>query len=292
MTDALVETPIQLRTADGFELYVRRFEDRTRAWLRTFLVVHGHGEHGGRYRQLAAWFSARGVRLYVVDLRGHGRSGGARGHTPSLRAMLGDLDLVAERAHDESGAPITLVGHSAGGLIGIAYALDRPHRLEAAVISAPALRLRVRVPRWKRILARITPAVAPTLTMATGLDARGLSHDAAVVAAYRQDPLNHDRISTRFNAETFARGEELIARAAQLRVPVLLLQGGSDPIVDPEGTRRFYERAQPALRAMRVYPSLYHEIFNEPEHEQVFQDVEDWLAQRRALADAGWNPPP
>lgn len=292
MTDALRETPVRLQTRDHLELFVRRFEQEGTAGSATFVVVPGLGEHSGRYRHFAAWFAARGVRSYVVDLRGHGHSGGARGHAPSLTALLDDLDLVVARAADEASSRITLVGHSTGALIAIAYALDRPQRLDGAVFSAPALRLRVRVPAWKRALARVTPALVPTLALRTGLDAGGLSRDRAVVDAYRQDPLVHDWITARFNAETFARGEGLIARAGELRVPFLMLQGGSDPIVDPSGTTRFFERAQAPGRALRVYPSLYHEIFNEPEQAQVFADIEDWLTQRRAQKDAGWNPPP
>jgi alpha-beta hydrolase superfamily lysophospholipase len=290
MMDGLQETSVRLRTADGLELHVRRFDASQGAPRSTFVVAHGHGEHSGRYRAFAAWFAARGVRLYAIDHRGHGLSGGPRGHTPSLQAMLDDLDQVVTLAAQDRAGPVTLVGHSLGGLIAIAYALDRPQRLETAVFSAPALKLRVRVPGWKRALARLTPAVAPRLTMPTGLDPAGLSRDARVADAYVGDPLVHDRISTRFNAETFARGEQLIARASELRVPFLLLQGGSDPIVDPDGAHRFFERAQAPGRALKVYPDLYHEIFNEPEQDQVFQDIVDWLAEERARVGAGWNP--
>jgi alpha-beta hydrolase superfamily lysophospholipase len=266
-----------LQSADGLELFGRRVRAPrvSRRW--TFVVEHGLGEHGGRYERFAAWFASRGAELFIVDIRGNGRSGGPRGHAPGLQALLDDLDLAVQLALKQAGRPLVLVGHSTGGEIGIAYALAHPEHLDRAVFSAPSLKLRLKVPAWKRALGRVMPAVMPRLTLPTGLDASGLTHDPLVNQAYIDDALVHDQISARFNAETFAKGESLIARAPELNVPFLLLQGGDDPIVDPDGGRRFFERATAPGRASIVYPGQYHEIFNEPEQEQVFSDILAWL---------------
>lgn len=279
----LAADAVTLRSADGLDLFIRRFAQAGVGRRWTFVVWHGLGEHGGRYERFAAWFAARGAVLYVADMRGHGRSGGPRGHAPSLAALIDDVDRVVQFARQRAGGPVVLIAHSTGAEIGIAYALAHPDRLDRAVYSAPTLKLRVPVPAWKRALGRLTPAVLPRLTLGTGLDAGTLTHDPRVNQAYRDDPLVHDRITARFNAETFARGESVIARAAELRVPFLLLQGGDDPIVDPDGARRFFARAQAPSRAFIEYPGQYHEIFNEPEQEKVFADILGWLEQ---------NPPP
>jgi alpha-beta hydrolase superfamily lysophospholipase len=272
------ESTATLKTADGLDLCLRRWETEGVPLKWTFIVVHGLGEHSGRYQQLAEWFTARGATVYAMDHRGHGRSGGQRGHAPSLKALLDDIDLVITRARTERGGPIVLIGHSFGGLLAIAYALDRPDRVDRAVFSAPALVPAVKVPGWKRALADVLPKVAPKASFKNEIDANVLSHDPRIAPAYRGDPLVHNQITAGLYGDTIARGEEFIRRAPELRVPFLLLHGADDQVVDPVGSRRFYDRATAADRAFRLYPGLYHEIFNEVEHERVFQDIENWLA--------------
>jgi alpha-beta hydrolase superfamily lysophospholipase len=254
------------------------------------VLAHGLGEHSGRYAHLARWFGARGTGVYAIDHRGHGLSGGPRGHTDSMEAFVADLDLLVGRARAESGGPLVLVGHSMGGLIAIAYAMAHPDRIDRAVFSAPVLRVKAKVPGWKRALAGVAPYIAPRASFRTGLDAGGLSHDPEVVARYRADPLVHDRITSMANKATFERGEEFIRRAAELKVPFLLVHGGDDPLSDPEGSRRFFAAGTAPGRAIKIYPGLYHEIFNEPEQEQVFRDIESWLEPATSAERMGANP--
>jgi alpha-beta hydrolase superfamily lysophospholipase len=281
-----------LKTADGLDLFVRRWqtEDVPHRW--TFVVVHGLGEHGGRYQHLAEWFAPLGATVYAMDHRGHGHSGGQRGHAPSLEALLDDIDAVVMHAREESGGPVVLIGHSFGGLLAIAYALRDPDPIDRAVFSAPLLMVKVKVPGWKRALGKVLPRVAPRLSLSNEVDAEVLSHDPENARTYRSDPLVHDRISAGLYGDTVARGEEFIERAAELRVPFLLLHGRDDQIVDPLGSQRFFARATVPERAFCLYPGMYHEVFNEVEQEKVFQDVESWLSQRTDTHLTGWNPPP
>jgi alpha-beta hydrolase superfamily lysophospholipase len=286
------ESTATLKTADGLDLYVRRWQAEDVPHLWTFVVVHGHGEHGGRYEHLAAWFTPLGATVYAMDLRGHGRSGGPRGHAPNLDAVLEDIDTVVMRARTESGGPVVLIGHSFGGLLAIAYTLRHPDHIDKAVFSAPSLILKVKMPVWKRPLAKILPRVAPRVAVSNEVDANLLSHDPEVARRYAADPLVHNRITGGLYDGTIARGEEFIARAGEVRVPFLLMQGRDDQIVDPSGSQRFFARASAPDRAFCLYPGLYHEIFNEIEQEKVFQDVESWLTQRTDAHITGWNPPP
>jgi len=265
---------LRLRSRDGLDLAVRRWP-ATAPQRWTFVVAHGLGEHAGRYRRFATWFGARGVEVYAIDHRGHGISGGPRGHAPSQAALLDDLDQVVTLATRGQTKPV-LVGHSMGGVIAIAYALAHPDRIQRAVFSAPALMVRQRLPLWMQLLQ---PAhhVLPRLTVPNNLDVRSLSRDPAVVEAYQADPLVHDRISARLGAVTMGQGEALIAQAGGLRVPFLLLQGADDRLVDPQGSVRFFGAATAPGRAFKLYPGLYHEIFNEPEQARVYQDILDWL---------------
>jgi acylglycerol lipase len=286
------ESTARLETADGLAIYLRRWqsEDVPHRW--TFVVVHGLGEHGGRYQSLAEWFTPLGATVYAMDLRGHGQSGGQRGHAPSLDALLEDIDAVVVRARTEGGAPVVLIGHSFGGLLAIAYALEHPDHIEKAIFSAPALVARVKVPAWKRTLAGVLPKVAPKASFANEIDANLLSHDPATAPSYTSDPLVHNRITAGLYGDTIARGEEFITRAPEVRVPFLLLHGRDDQIVDPVGSQRFFARATAPDRASCIYPGLYHEIFNELEHAKVFQDIESWLTQATDTHLTGWNPPP
>ena len=268
-----------LKTADGLDLFVRRWQADGVPHRWTFVIVHGLGEHGGRYRHLAEWFAPRGATVYAMDHRGHGRSGGQRGHAPSLNALLDDVELVVHRAADEAGGPLVLVGHSFGGLLAIAYALDRPARLDRAIFSAPALVPKVKVPAWKQALAGVLPKIAPKASFANEIDPNVLSRDPAIGRAYVSDPLVHKQITAGLYANTIARGESFIARAPDLRVPFLLLHGRDDQIVDPSGSERFFAIATAPGRAFCLYPGLYHEIFNEVEKEKVFQDIDSWLTQ-------------
>jgi alpha-beta hydrolase superfamily lysophospholipase len=286
------ESTTTLKTADGLDLHLRRWQadDAPHPW--TFVIVHGLGEHGGRYQHLAEWFTPLGATVYAMDLRGHGLSGGPRGHTPSLEALLADIDAVVMRARAESGGPVVLIGHSFGGFLAIAYALRHPEHIDKAVFSAPLLIPKVKVPAWKRPLAQILPRVAPRVAVSNEVDANLLSHDPEVARRYASDPLVHDRITGGLYRDTVARGEEFIGRAAELRVPFLLMQGRDDQIVDPIGSQRFFARATAPDRAFCLYPGLYHEIFNELEQERVFQDLDSWLTQRTDAHVSGWNPPP
>lgn len=288
----MTETSVTLKSADGLDLQVRRWQDPAARKAWTFVVVHGLGEHSGRYQRFAEWFTGQGATVYAMDQRGHGRSGGPRGHAPSLNALVDDLDRVVRHAKRESGGPMVLVAHSFGGLIGIAYAMQHPEQLDRAVFSAPLLKVKVAVPAWKRAIARVLPRIAPRASLSNEVDARLLSHDPAVAPAYTADPLVHNRITAGLYGDTIARGEAFIARAGELRVPFLLLHGAQDQIVDPAGSQRFFARSSAPERALCFYPGMYHEIFNEVEQEMVFQDIESWLTQRTEAHLTGWNPPP
>ncbi|TMD23549.1 MAG: lysophospholipase [Chloroflexi bacterium] len=170
--------------------------------------------------------------------------------------------------------------------------LKHADHIDRAIFSAPLLMVKQRVPAWKRALSTILPRVAPGMSFSNEVDANLLSHDPANAPAYTSDPLVHDHITAGLYGDTIARGEEFITRAPELRVPFLLMQGRDDRVVDPLGAQRFFARAVAPDRAFCLYPGLYHEIFNELDHEKVFQDIESWLTQRTNGHLTGWNPPP
>ncbi|HET6806594.1 MAG TPA: alpha/beta hydrolase [Frateuria sp.] len=250
------------------------------------LIVHGLGEHAGRYGRLAAWFNARGYAVRSYDQRGHGRSPGRRGALSRPLELLDDLAEVHARFAAGLPAPPVLLGHSMGGLVALRAVLDRRVDPRALVLSSPALR--AWTPAWEQALAARLVRVLPNLPLRSGLPFEALSHESAVVAAYRSDPLRSGWITPRLARFIFESGRHCIARAASLPLPTLLLVAGADRLVDARGSRAFAAAAQPSGQlTTRVYETLFHELFNEaePARGHVLADLEAWLG--RTLPGAG-----
>jgi len=261
--------------ADGLRLF-------RRAWLPerpscVLLLVHGYAEHSGRYEEMAEWFAGRGAAVHAYDQRGHGLSGGTRCHVGRFEEFLDDLAVVLAAVQAEhSDLPVTLVGHSMGGLITLAYLTERKPVLASAVTSGAALAVGAVSP-LRVALARAVRRVLPRLAIGSGLDPQGLSRDPEVVRRYLDDPLIERTMTASLGAELLAAAPRTAARASQVGVPLLVLHGGADPICSAEGSRTFYAGVTTPGSALRIYPELRHEIFNEPEREAVWHDLWTWL---------------
>ena len=274
-----------LRMADGQQLH--RCEWPRCEWPladagAAVLIVHGLGEHSGRYARLAAWFNQRGYAVRSYDQRGHGMTPGQRGALRHVDDLLQDLALVY---HDYAGTlpqPPLLLGHSMGGLVAARAVLDGRIVPPALVLSSPALR--TREPAWLQQLARLLSRVVPSLPLRSRLAFEQLTHDAREASRYRDDPLRSGWITPRLADFIFRAGASSIADAAQLAVPTLLLVADSDAIVDPSGSRDFSRAAAPTGKlTTRYFSSLYHELFNEaePGRSQVLMQLGDWLERQR-----------
>ncbi len=276
--------PANLSTDDGLPLFLHDWPHA--APRGTVLIVHGLGEHGGRYAHVAAQLNAWGWRVLANDHRGHGRSGGERGRIASDDALLRDLSLVIDAARAGSTGPLLLLGHSMGGLIAARFvaeglqAAPAPwHReVDGLVLSSPALRIGMN--GFQKLLLATLGPLAPNLAVANGLEPSWVSRDPAVVAAYVADPLVHDRITPRLTRFIVDGGEFVRGVAPRWRVPTLLMWAGSDRCVAPSGSAEFAAAAPKAVLQAQVFEPLYHEIFNEPEQAQVFTRLQAWLQQR------------
>lgn len=269
-----------LSASDGTALFVADWLPEASApagGKRGVVLMHGLGEHCGRYRHVAQFFNDQGFLVRAYDHRGHGRSGGPRGDVPDGEAMLRDAALVIGDFAAALDAPPILLGHSMGGLIAARHAVEKRSPLSGLILSSPALA--VALSGGQKLLLKILSAVAPGLTLPNGLEQRYLSHDANVVQAYAKDPLVHAKISARLLNFMLASMEIVHAEAANLAIPALLAYAGDDHIVDPGGSAAL-AKVLPADAEVRVYPQLYHEIFNEPDAAPVFGDLRSWLAQR------------
>ena len=277
--DALPDTLTAFTASDGENLAVYDWPrpDTPRA---TVLLVHGLGEHAGRYDALARHLGAWGYAVRGYDHYGHGESSGPRGGLPWDTRLLDDLtDIVdATRARMPAGQPLVLLGHSMGGLVAARFVALGIRPVDALVLSSPALDAGLG-PVQKLLLATLQ-RIAPNLRVGNGLDAHYLSHDASVVRAYQADPLCHDRISVRLARFIAEAGPATVARAAHWQVPTLLLWAGADRLVNPAGSRAFASAAPKERVQAHCFEPLYHELFNEsPElAEPVRERLQHWLA--------------
>ncbi len=279
--DAIALAPLVM--ADGQALFLRDWPC-TQA-RGAVLIVHGLGEHSGRYERLARWFNQRGYAVRSYDQRGHGRTEGPRGALRHRDDLLEDLATVYHDYANHLPVEPLLLGHSMGGLVAARAVLDGRVVPPAMVLSSPALRSRE--PAWMLRLAHGLARVAPNLPLRNGLKLDGLSHDAKVIAEYRQDRFCHARVTPRLADVIFTSGTACIADAGTLAVPTLLLVAESDTLVDPAGSRAFSRRAATTGRlTTRFFPPLYHELFNEaePGRGQVLMQLGDWLARRAGAA--------
>jgi alpha-beta hydrolase superfamily lysophospholipase len=272
-----------LLTDDRLRLHVQRWPAPGPAGSArgTVQIVHGLGEHIGRYERVAAWLNAAGWHVVGHDQRGHGRSEGPRGSIPHPTALLADLSWVMDNVR-VPGRHV-LLGHSMGGLVAARYVAEglaeAPARwsreVDALVLSSPALDPGMNAAQ-KLLLAVLGP-LAPRLRVGNGLDPAWVCRDPAVVAAYTADPLVHDRITPAL-ARFIADGGPLVQqRAPRWRVPTLLMWAGADRCVAPAGSKRFAAAAPSSMVKSREWTDLAHEIFNEPEKDQVLAQLTRWL---------------
>jgi alpha-beta hydrolase superfamily lysophospholipase len=246
------------------------------------VLVHGLGEHAGRYDHVARRLNSWGFAVRGYDHYGHGESSGARGGLPGATRLVDDLaDIIGStRKRMEPGVPLVVLGHSMGGLVAAALVGLGQARVDGLVLSSPALDPGLN--GFQRFLLATLPRIAPNLAVGNGLDVNFISHDAAVVTAYRSDSRVHDRISprlARFIADT---GAEVIAKAPMWKVPTLLMYAGSDRLVNPAGSRAFAQSAPADVVTSHCFEPLYHEIFNEQDSEPVFAMLKQWLDARFA----------
>jgi alpha-beta hydrolase superfamily lysophospholipase len=271
-----------LTSHDGTQIFYRKFQAADeRAGL---VVAHGLGEHSGRYGNVVNRLLPANYTMWIPDHRGHGQSGGKKGHVLNFEQYLLDLRLIVELARAElaENRKMFLLGHSMGGLIALSFALQNPALIDGVIASSPALGMAVEVPAVKSILGKVMSFIWPGLLLGNELDATGISRDASVVSAYQNDPLVHDRVSARWFTEIISAMAEVNRQASRLQVPVLMQVAGDDHLVDAEASRRFFENLALDDKTLHLYEGLYHEVYNEldVQRQKVIGDLESWLENR------------
>lgn len=260
----------------GLKLY---YESWVPAQPKALLVmVHGIGEHSGRYGPFVRYFVQAGYGVVLYDQRGHGQSDGPRGHMDHFQDLLSDLSHVIQTTKQAyPGVPLILVGHSLGGQVALNFVVRYAKGIRALVVSSPNIALKLRIPRWKLWLARVAHRVVPRYQLPQTIDPMLLTHDAAVARQYAADPRVVRKISLQSAQQILQNQAIVMALASRIHVPSLFLQAGDDCVCDPDACRQFFRRVPVAKKRLHVYEGMYHEILNETDNAQVFADLEQWL---------------
>ncbi|HEX7321703.1 MAG TPA: alpha/beta hydrolase [Mycobacterium sp.] len=245
------------------------------------VLSHGFGEHAGRYHHVAQRFGAAGLMTYALDHRGHGRSGGKRVLCRDISEYTGDFHtLVGIATRADPGLPRVVLGHSMGGGIVFSYGVDHPDDYRLMVLSGPAVAMGDTVSPVLAFVGKLVGAVAPSLPIES-LDSSAVSRDPAVVAAYDGDPLVYHGLVPAGVARALLRiSDTMEQRASALAAPLLIVHGEEDRLIPVDGSRRLAACAGSADVELKIYPGLYHEVFNEPERAAVLDDVVGWIDAR------------
>jgi acylglycerol lipase len=273
-----------MNRTEGYFKGVRDANIYYQGWLpdgnvkAVLLIVHGLGEHSGRYMNVVNHFVPLGYAVYGLDHLGHGKSDGGREVVDRFEDYTGTLTIYFNMVKGwQLGKPIILLGHSMGGLIAVYYLLDHQADFRGAVISAPSIKVSDSISPATITMSKILSAVAPKAGV-LALDATGISRDPEVVKTYVNDPLVfHGKTPARLAAEMLKAMQRVMVEVGKIALPFITVQGSADRLVDPSGAQMLYDKASSKDKTIKIYEGFYHEVFNEPERAIVLKDVEDWL---------------
>ena len=246
--------------------------------VAVLVVVHGIAEHSGRYSNLVNYFVPKGYAVYSFDLRGHGKSEGIRSYVERFSYYLDDLKIFYNIVREENqNAKIFLVGHSMGSTIAIAYAIEHQSELNGLIVSGTTLKAGASINQATILMAKILSILAPKMGV-SALDAKLISRDKAVVDAYIHDPLNYtNKLRARWGTELLKTMIKLQSKMSEFSLPVLIMHGSAHRISDPSSSKMLFEGVNSKDKTLKFYEGFYHEIFNDPERQRVFADIEAWL---------------
>jgi alpha-beta hydrolase superfamily lysophospholipase len=271
---------MKLNAKDGLELFVQAWEPTVVQKKAVVCHVHGLGEHSSRYAHVAEAFGREGFVFFTYDLRGHGRSGGARGHINSIEDFMQDIDLLLAQVKIRyPGLPVFLYGHSLGGIQVLHYGLTRKPDVRGVIATSAGLKTALENQAMKILAVKALGALMPNTTLVSGLDAKALSRDESVVQAYINDPLVHDKATLGFGKNMLGGVQWTLANAGKFSLPLLLLHGKEDEIAFPSSSIEFAAPLKEKCTLV-LWEGAYHELHNEPEKDEVLKTMTLWMDAR------------
>lgn len=265
----------QWNSSDGIQLYSQSWNvEKPKAVI---CLVHGMGEHSGRYAHVAKFFNENNYSVLSFDQRGHGKSGGKLGHTPSYDLLMEDITILLKQADSlYPGIPKFLYGHSMGGNLVLNYALRKKPGVAGIISSSPWLKLAFEPPAFQVKLAKVVNGIFPAFTQSSKLDVTAISRDAAIVNAYKNDKLVHDKISSNMFLSVHQSGLWALEHAQEFSLPLLLFHGTADRLTSYKASHEFSQKVKSDI-TFKLWEGLYHEPHNEPEKQEVFVLIREWM---------------
>ncbi len=268
------------KAGDNLDIFAQAWEPVMPQPKAVVCLVHGLGEHTSRYQHVAEALGKHGYILFGADLRGHGRSSGARGHITSIEDFMQDIDVLLEQAHAYyPNFPVILYGHSLGGIQVLYYGLTRKPKIKGVIATSSGLHTALEQQKMKILLAKILGALIPSTSLASGLDPKTISRDEKVVQAYMNDPLVHDKISLGFGKIMIGITDWTLTHAGEFSLPLLLLHGKEDVLAFPSSSIEFAAPLKEKCTLV-LWDDAFHELHNEPEQEDVFKTMTLWMDAR------------
>ena len=270
------------KSKDGLELFAHAFpaQEDPKAVV---CIVHGHGEHIDRYEHVAAALNQAGYSVIGYDHRGHGQSDGPRGHIPSYELLLDDMTRFRNEVKEYyPNIPQFVWGHSMGGNIVLNYMLRNKPELSGVIATGPWLKLAFEPPAIQIFLGKMMDKIKPDFTQESGLDSAALARDPEVVRAYEEDNLVHGKISARLMVEMLDSGLWALEHANEFPLPLLLMHGSADRLTSADASKDFAAKAPADKVTLKIWDGFYHELHNEPEKDEVFKTIIDWMDNRLA----------
>lgn len=266
---------------DGTRLFYRKATANKKP-SKAVLVVHGWAEHSGRYRDVINTIVKTGAAVYAPDLRGHGMSEGQRGHVNLWSDYLQDLMVLVRKIEvEQKDLPVVVLGHSMGGLISIRLIEEYQNHFKGLFVSGALLKLALPVPRIKTMVGELMSNIVPFLSLPNDdVTTEHLTSDPDKQCAHRNDPLIHNQVSTRWYTEMTKAAQKAMSEAAIIKIPVMVIHGGNDPLNALEGSQQFYENLKVENKTLKIYPGMLHEPFNEKNNAGVYTDLEDWFSSK------------
>jgi alpha-beta hydrolase superfamily lysophospholipase len=270
---------MQWLSNDGLQIFARKWEPEGEI-KAVINLVHGIGEHSGRYQRWAEQLTGAGYAVMTFDLRGHGNSGGLRGHVSTFDHYADDVSLLLENTSKQfPGKPCFLYGISLGGIIVLYYLIQRQPQISGAIVTSVGLHSPIAEQKLKVFLARLLGSIWSSGSLPSGLEPDTICRDQKVVEAYLSDPLVHDRVSFGFGKSVLQAIEYVFDNVSRINLPLLLMHGTADQLAYPSGTQTIADSVTCDC-ATKLFEGLSHELHNEPEKEEVFEYLREWLDQK------------
>ena len=264
-----------ISTSDGINLFVRDYSVENSNIV--LLFIHGLGEHSGRYLNYIQEFNNHNISIFTIDTRGHGKSEGMRGHSPSYEKLMSDIHVFVNHVKDIApNQKYILYGHSMGGNLVINYSIKNDKNINGIIASSPAIKPAIQPIKIKIILAKLFQKIIPNIRLNNGLDINGISKDPKVIEDYKNDPLNHDRLSIQLGLDLISSGNYALNNSYKITVPMLVFHGKKDRLTSYEASEKLVSNSKSKVKFIG-FKNAYHEIHNDTEQEELLTNIFNWI---------------